>query len=369
VYRFGILGIWTEYFNFFNLIDWISVITGGVVLWMFVHVNTLTATLNDATKAFGPPGRAWDPSNPESIKAKQYAERLEEAVEFVTLLQRALALYPMIVVFRLFKAFHAQPRLALVTMTMQESLLDLYHFLIVFVCVFMVFVTSGVVLFGREVDELSTMLRGTIYCFRLLFGDIDFDELWVAGHTPASCWLVLFCSVASLLLMNMLLAIVMDSYAHVKEKTGDAETIFTALHKQMKHAIIMMKGGKDKPVALEVVKKALETVGVPQQPRKKKKTKPKRDSTEFIDEELGDPAAEHSATKASILYRQMSWPSESASVFDSSQEVVPQKAGKGSAAAWEDDDDESSGDDRRRASFAKLRLSYSSEFESEAEQI
>jgi len=109
VYRFGILGIWTEYFNFFNLIDWISVITGGVVLWMFVHVNTLTATLNDATKAFGPPGRAWDPSNPESIKAKQYAERLEEAVEFVTLLQRALALYPMIVVFRLFKAFHAQP--------------------------------------------------------------------------------------------------------------------------------------------------------------------------------------------------------------------------------------------------------------------
>merc|ERR1719359_2288296 len=97
-----------------------------------------------------------------------YVEELEIAVHWVTFTQKWLARYPLIIVFRLFKSFHAQPRLALVTMTLKSSFDDLFHFLIVFFSVMLGFVTSAATLFGREVDDLVTFTRGWIYCVRLI---------------------------------------------------------------------------------------------------------------------------------------------------------------------------------------------------------
>jgi hypothetical protein len=166
---------------------------------------------------------------------KDYIEKLEKAVEWTTFLQRWLARYPLIVVFRLFKAFHAQPRLALVTLTIQESLEDLKHFLIVFFCVMLGFVTSAVVIFGREVPEVVTFERGLIWCTRLLFGDIEWVEMTEAGRSVAGIWLGGFMIVASLLLLNMLLAIVMDAYSAIKSQCSDSEPLWHQISLMIKH--------------------------------------------------------------------------------------------------------------------------------------
>lgn len=222
----GIGGLKSEYLDLWNAVDWISVLTGITLMAFFVEALVKTGRLNEAAVAFGELPQPIPENVTDVAEVREYMDQLESAVTWVTFLQRWLARYPCIVVFRLFKAFHAQPRLALVTLTLSNSAVDLAHFLAVCFCVACGFLTSGVLLFGRDVVELSTMERGIIYLFRTLLGDFDYDELRLAGRIfPASLWFAFFCIVVSLLLMNMLLAIVMDAYSVVKSNTVSSMTL------------------------------------------------------------------------------------------------------------------------------------------------
>merc|ERR1719473_2089521 len=74
---------------------------------------------------------------------------------------------------RFFKAFRAQPRLALVTTTIYTAGADLFHFSIVFVSIFGSFAFASVVLFGRRMVEFSSFFRAASTCFAILCGDYD----------------------------------------------------------------------------------------------------------------------------------------------------------------------------------------------------
>jgi hypothetical protein len=117
-----------EYFSIWNIIDWISIICGIVLMVFFWVCFENTRKLNEAAEAVAAL-RPISGDAGELVEVQDYMDILETAVNWVTFLQRMLARYPLIIVFRLFKAFHAQPRLALVTMTMYESTEDLLHFL------------------------------------------------------------------------------------------------------------------------------------------------------------------------------------------------------------------------------------------------
>eukprot|EP00403_Amphidinium_massartii_P029866 CAMPEP_0178390556 /NCGR_PEP_ID=MMETSP0689_2-20121128/10708_1 /TAXON_ID=160604 /ORGANISM="Amphidinium massartii, Strain CS-259" /LENGTH=1012 /DNA_ID=CAMNT_0020011071 /DNA_START=36 /DNA_END=3074 /DNA_ORIENTATION=+ len=209
-----------HYFNVWNLIDWLSVLTGIILMWLLFTVITFTMDLNGIAESI------TSPVPLDTAKAISYVDKLEEASDWVIITQRSLAYYPMIIVFRLFKAFHAQPRLALVTMTLRDCMQDLLHFLVVFICVFLGFVTSGLVLFGRDNDNFATFPRSCLACSRLLLGDIEWDELKVSSRLIAGLWIVAFFVVMVQLLLNMLLAVIMDSYSEVKEQAGSARTLF-----------------------------------------------------------------------------------------------------------------------------------------------
>lgn len=230
----GLHGIRTEYLNPWNIIDWLSIICGSILMGMFWMATQNSNVVNKAAEDFGVlrpiPGNVT-----EIPEVEKYMDELELAVNYVTFLQRWLARYPLIVVFRLFKAFHAQPRLALVSKTIQSSSIDLFHYLLVCFCVMISFVTSGVMLFGREVDELATIPRGFIFCFLLLLGDMDFDTMREAGRELAATWLCIFCVFVTLLLMNMLLAIVMDTYSDVKSSSTSAVTLWEQVFRSLEH--------------------------------------------------------------------------------------------------------------------------------------
>eukprot|EP00929_Paragymnodinium_shiwhaense_P119621 TRINITY_DN91520_c0_g1_i1.p1 TRINITY_DN91520_c0_g1~~TRINITY_DN91520_c0_g1_i1.p1 ORF type:complete len:1155 (-),score=290.49 TRINITY_DN91520_c0_g1_i1:126-3590(-) len=251
----GVRAIWTEYISFFNLIDWISVFTGVVVVVIMIETAFIsTPNLNAAAAKVGDM-KPFDHNLEDLPEVREYIDVLRENVELVTLLQSCMTFYPLIIVFRLFKAFHAQQRLAIVTNTMKESLMDLSHFLVVFVCVFLSFATSGMVLFGREVEEFATFPRAGAFCVRLLFGDIDFDSMKNAGRDVAGTWLILFLLLAVLLLLNMLLAIIMDSYSAVSERSGDSPSLLQEIVNVIKN---MLLSDKDKPIPTDQIMKALQ---------------------------------------------------------------------------------------------------------------
>ena len=88
-----------------------------------------------------------------------YMTRLEAAVDYGSRLRLVLATYPMIIIFRLFKAFSAQARLAIVTETLYVTGVDLLHFALVFASIFVTLGISGLVLFGRTMQQFTTFPR------------------------------------------------------------------------------------------------------------------------------------------------------------------------------------------------------------------
>jgi hypothetical protein len=150
---------------------------------------------------------------------------LQDNVNYVRNLRLSVAVYPLIIIIRLFKSFAAQPKLAMVTKTLSSAIPDLLHFAVVFGSVFVTFTICGIVLFGREVGSFTTFNRALISCFRVMLGDIDWDELSAVGRTEAGIWLWMYIIVVVLLMLNMIIAIIMDHYEEIKTSSGHAETL------------------------------------------------------------------------------------------------------------------------------------------------
>mmetsp|Transcript_16917 Transcript_16917/g.39391 ORF Transcript_16917/g.39391 Transcript_16917/m.39391 type:complete len:831 (+) Transcript_16917:79-2571(+) len=224
VTRKGFYGIVSDYINFWNFIDWISVLGGLAIIIFWAAGIGDRAKLNQTLEQLGSTSSL---EQPDLYKATvgEYMILLEDNVFAVRYLRLMLAAYPLVIIFRLFKLFSAQPRLALVTKTLSFAAGDLFHFMIIFLSVFVTFMIFGIVLFGREVRSFTTIARAMVSCFRIMLGDIDWDELSVIGRTEAAIWLWLFVIIVSLLMLNMILAIIMDNYEEVKMQAGYSETL------------------------------------------------------------------------------------------------------------------------------------------------
>lgn len=112
---------------------------------------------------------------------------------------------------RLFKAFSAQPRLAVMTRTLYESSVDVGHFFVVFCTIFLAFSAMAQHLFGHELAEFVTLARASQSSFRVLVGEFDWDAMRTGGRSVAAIWLTSFVVLIVFVMLNMLLSIVMDT--------------------------------------------------------------------------------------------------------------------------------------------------------------
>lgn len=215
--------LWEEYVNFWNVIDWVSIGSGiFIVVLALASFSGTDKCTKEALKV------ASVPTSDKEAYAKQvatYVDALEYTCFYVHTLRLVLSTYPLVIVIRLFKAFKAQPRLALVTNTLAVTYVDLLHFMLVFCSIFLTLCISGFVLFGRRVEMFETFPRSINTVFRLMLGDFDWDELRKTGYIDGFLWLALTLSVLNLLLLNMVLAIVMDGYAEAKKRSVSQDTL------------------------------------------------------------------------------------------------------------------------------------------------
>jgi len=164
-------------------------------------------------------------------KIFKYMYALESVVDYVSRLNLVFAGYPMIIILRLFKAFSAQPRLAIVTETLYVTGVDLLHFLLVFISVFVTLSISGLVLFGRAMPSFTTFPRAAGAIFRIMMLDFDWETF---GHHGVSrfesgLFLMLCVCLLNLVFLNMTLSIVMDGYRVVKKSALSRDTLFAEL--------------------------------------------------------------------------------------------------------------------------------------------
>ena len=128
-------------------------------------------------------------------------------------LQYMVSVYVVVMMLRFFKSFRANPRLNVVTQTITDGATDIMHFGIVFMTIFVAFAVAAQVLFGARMKDFSSLIRSINMGWRILMGEFDFEGMSVVNYNMAMIWFWGFEILMLLILFNMLLAIVMDTYA------------------------------------------------------------------------------------------------------------------------------------------------------------
>lgn len=220
--------LYVEYVDFWNVVDWLSILVAIVVVSFFVELMLHTSRLNVAFGALVKASTA-DREAYSHIVIEFY-DKLEAVTQAEAMFRMSLCVYPMMVMLRLFKSFAAQPRLAMVTETMQQAYQDLMHFSLVFMGVAICLCLNAVLLFGQDHEEFATFARSTHSCFLMMFGDWDWKPMEEVWRFAALLWFWLFMTLLVVILLNMLVAIVMDNYMNVKKGSADAITLGGQIH-------------------------------------------------------------------------------------------------------------------------------------------
>lgn len=212
-----------EYMHFWNIVDWISIAEAIAVVILFLALAVQTTGLHASILAM---------LESETGSAEQKASAVKEfyaAFEGVCSTEKqfrlCLCIYPMIMMLRLFKSFAAQPRLAVVTDTIHSASQDMLHFGIVLSAVVFTLCLDAVLLFGRDIQDFGTLARSFHSCFRMMFGDWDWAPMERVNRFYAVVWFLIFMVLVVIILLNMMLAIIMDNYMSVKKHSGKAVTL------------------------------------------------------------------------------------------------------------------------------------------------
>mmetsp|Transcript_40849 Transcript_40849/g.83567 ORF Transcript_40849/g.83567 Transcript_40849/m.83567 type:complete len:1272 (-) Transcript_40849:1118-4933(-) len=136
-------------------------------------------------------------------------------------------------VLRMLKALDFQPRMGVVTQTIAHSLVDVIHFLMLWSLVFIGYACVGTLLFGHQFRSFSTVQNACITIGSMILTmdrTVFYEQMahaapgW-AFHMYLWSWLIL----AFFLLINIFLAILVDSYATLKSQADVTTGVHTEL--------------------------------------------------------------------------------------------------------------------------------------------
>jgi len=206
-------------------IDYAMAVTAGlyVASWCL-----LVARTNEVTAAY------------QEQKGKEALFDAIERTVAVEGMERAMTVVHILALLcRMLHVMSGQPRIAIVTTTFSASMLDLVHFSVVFSLIFMLFGAIGYTLFGRDTEAFSSPSRALWGCARLLFGEFEWEVLLESGRNRLEgiFFVGAFAVLVSQVLLNMLLAIIIDSYCDVKaalnkrEGPGGPDTLWSQASK------------------------------------------------------------------------------------------------------------------------------------------
>lgn len=208
-----------------NFVDWLSVFYFFLLMGFWLaHLKVLQGLRESLRPAsIDVLGSFEDVSDRD-----QFYDAVDEWVKSDSVLRTVMAIFPFIIGTRFFKIFALQPRLGVVTATLQSSFVDIVHFFMVFAAIFLVFVTSAMIIFGQELADFTNFSRCTTTVFRIMLGDYDSEDMIAVSRPQFAAWYWCFTWLVNLIMLNMLLAIVMDVHTEVKGHiSSDAETMWS----------------------------------------------------------------------------------------------------------------------------------------------
>ncbi|EKX32347.1 hypothetical protein GUITHDRAFT_121488 [Guillardia theta CCMP2712] len=244
----------------FNLIDWLhfAFLVGSVVSWLLLHSKARAFSLKVGYPIlfYGPeygssrrvssassqelPGDFESPIAVTSFaKARRLRTNNQAEYDFLLLLDSVKAMASaedmyaffagmsiVLFVFRMLKSLDFQERMGMVTRTIGRASSDLFHFLLLFMIVFLGYAIVGVFLFGHQYEGMSNLSSACKTLAMMLF-NLDSTLFYSSlshsssdGAVQVFLWSYVF--VVFFLLFNIFLAILVDAYVNVKHEVDKA---------------------------------------------------------------------------------------------------------------------------------------------------
>lgn len=145
-----------------------------------------------------------------------------EMAASLTIALRIIALFTVATLaLRILKRFRAHPRLGLLARTIALALKQFGAFFIVFAVIYMAFTVSGTILFGDRVEGFSSLPKTMATCINMLFGNFDFSTIQDVFSPVGLIYYWAYMIVVSLVLLNLMLAIVLDAYAEASNASSN----------------------------------------------------------------------------------------------------------------------------------------------------
>lgn len=159
-------------------------------------------------------------------RASELHKAADDMTSFTTWYRLFITYLNLLLMVRCFVMFEFQPRLAIVIATLKATSIDLCHFLVVFVPTFLAYAIAGMCIFGRRVEEFSSVTRSIGTCFKIAIeSEYDWEKLSEEDFITSASWVWTFLLLIVLLMLNMVLAIIMDVYTEVRRAAGSSETV------------------------------------------------------------------------------------------------------------------------------------------------
>jgi hypothetical protein len=230
-----------QYWTFWNIVDWCTISLGCIntILWIlsctFMQAQDLQELLEEVD------GSLQIRSNLLPLGVAR-TEQLHDSIMLIYTTMFALRISVAItagfMVLKFFKGFEANPRLQIVRNTLVTVSTDVGHFAVVFVPIFACFAVIGHVLFGQDLNKFHTIGSSFNTGVAVLMGEFswytdlsDTPSILPSGmpRVVLAIWFILYTAFVILVMLNMLLAIILDQYVRVaasKKAQADARTIF-----------------------------------------------------------------------------------------------------------------------------------------------
>jgi len=217
--------------RFWNILEWVLTIYGWVIVICFAWERWGTRRFNEQFDDYAK-ARLTVPSGELQTFDVTWFEKIRDNVYMTsnidTWLLVNVAYYHLCLILRFFVASRGQPRLAIVVNTMRDSAVDLVHLFFVFGLIWIAYVVAGHILFGKRMEAFSTIEGSMAYTIQIVLQkEFDFLDLTMEDFWTSLIWVYTFVLLVVLVLVNIVLAMIFDTYGEVRSVVTDEDSIGT----------------------------------------------------------------------------------------------------------------------------------------------
>ncbi|CAI7852725.1 unnamed protein product, partial [Closterium sp. NIES-53] len=216
-----------QFGNWIDLLS-LSIQVWGIVVWIImvqqlsplsdisVRYNVYTS-LDDTTAQFW----AVNTTNGGFERAMQVYRTMDDIINLRSFYFAIQGINVFLMVQRLLKLMDFQPRIGIITRTMAAALPAILHFFLVFGIIFLGFSFYGYLVFGRTLEQFRTIPNAMLSCFFMLIQDNSTAYYYAMlegwERLAAFVFWLSFIVIMVFILMNVVIAIVVDAFMDVKE--------------------------------------------------------------------------------------------------------------------------------------------------------